>query len=134
MNLYRLLSFHAIITLAAGLVLIFAPASIPATVGIKLEEDQFLLCYFLAAAELAIAYLSFYSRKVVDPLFLHLITMTIIIFHAATLLLELYALHNGLSAKIIANMIARGVIIGLFYYYGITRLAKILSQKSKQKS
>jgi hypothetical protein len=133
MNLYRLLTFHAIITLAAALVLIFAPAGIPATVGIKVEKDQFLLCYFLAAAEIAIAYLSFYGRKISDPEFIHLIVVTMIIFHASTLLLESYAMAKGLSNKILANIFARILIIGLFYYYGIMKLSAIAARKPKQK-
>lgn len=119
MNLYRLFTFHAIITLAAALLLVFAPAAIPATVEITVKQDQFLLCYFLAAAELAIAYLSFYGRKLTDPAMIRLITVTFIIFHAATLVLELYALSEGVSLKIIVNIIARLIIIALFYYYGL---------------
>lgn len=124
MNLHKLLTFHAIITLAAGLVLVFGPSVIPATVNIKMEQSQFLLCYFLAAAEFALAYLSYYGRKITDPQMMRLIVITMIIFHAATLLLELFALSNGLSSKIIANVVARLIIIGLFYYYGIMKRSK----------
>lgn len=124
MNLYKLLAFHAVVTMAAGMVLIIAPSVIPGTVNIELQHSQFLLCYFLAAAEFALAYLSFYSRKITDVTVMRHITITMIIFHAATLLLELFALGNGLSPKIIANVVARVIIIGLFYYYGIMELSK----------
>jgi hypothetical protein len=124
MNINKLLIFHAIITLAAGLVLIVYPPLIPATVNIELHQNQFLLCYFLAAAELALAYLSFYGSKRTDFATLRMVTFTMIIFHSATLLLELFALANGLSPKIIANIVARIVIIGLFYYYGNLRISK----------
>jgi hypothetical protein len=43
MNINKLLTFHAIITLAAGLVLIVYPPLIPATVNIELHQNQFLL-------------------------------------------------------------------------------------------
>lgn len=125
MNIYKLLTFHAIITLAAAIVLVVAPSFIPKTVDIEIQHGQFLLCYFLAAAEFALAYLSFYSRKINDRAIMRLITITIIIFHASTFLLELFALSNGLSTKIIANIVARVIIIVLFYYYGIVRLTKI---------
>lgn len=131
MNLKKLLIFHAVITLAAGLVLIFAPAGIPSTVGIKLQDDQFLLCYFLAAAELSLSYLSFYGSKMTDDVVLRVIAITMIIFHATTLLLELYALADGLSPKIIANIIARVAIVGLFYYYGVVKLSKPVINKFK---
>ncbi len=61
MNLKILLLIHAIITLAAGIVLVVAPTIIPQTVNIKIAPDEYLLCYFLAAAEFGIAYLSFFS-------------------------------------------------------------------------
>ncbi|WP_119080894.1 hypothetical protein [Chitinophaga alhagiae] len=131
-HLHRLLAFHAIVTLAAGLVLIMAPAAIPGTVDIQLQPGQFLLCYFLAAAEFALAYLSFYSRKLTDPVMLRLVAVTMIIFHGVTLLLELYALGDGLSPRIMANIVARAVIIGLFFYYGMVKLPKSAVNKPEQ--
>jgi len=124
MNLSKLLTYHAIITLAAAIVLVIAPAFIPHTVNIEVSHDQFLLCYFLAAAEFALAYLSFYSRTITDPAAIKLVALTIIIFHGGTLMLELFALAKGLSPKIITNIIARIVIIALFYFYGILKPAR----------
>jgi hypothetical protein len=114
-----LLIIHAIVTLAAGIVLIAVPALIPKTVNIDLAGDQYLLSYFLAAAELGIAYLSFQSRKINDKYALRVIIMSFIIFHAATGLLELYGLFQDVSPKIIGNILLRVVIVILFYYYGI---------------
>lgn len=121
MNVQKLFLFHAIITLAAAIVLVASPTLIPRTVNIDIQKEQYLLCYFLAAAELAIAYLSFYSRKITDPFAIRIITITMIIFHTATALLELLAFSNGLSPKIIANVLARIIIVILFYYYGLKK-------------
>jgi len=124
MNLPKLLIFHAVVTLAAGMVLIIAPSAIPQTVDLEIQPGQFLLCYFLAAAEFALAYLSFFSRNIKDPAVLRLVTITLIIFHGATLLLELLALNNGLSLKIMVNIAARIIIIAFFYFYGFVKLSK----------
>lgn len=124
MNLQRLLFIHAIITIAAGILLVVAPAAIPQTVNIQLTSNQYLLCYFLGAAEFAIAYLSFFSRNIKDYHALRIIIITFIIFHGATGILELYALQQGLTSKIIANIILRIIIVGLFYFYGIYKNKK----------
>jgi hypothetical protein len=119
MNLQRLLLIHAIITLAAGVVLIVAPAVIPKTVDIQIRPNEYLLSYFLGAAELGIAYLSFFSRTIQDKYALRIICTTFIVFHAATGILELYGLLQGISSKIIGNIFLRIVVVVLFYYYGI---------------
>ena len=58
---------HGLVTLAAAVVLAVLPAAIPATVGIELEPDAYMLSYFLAAAELAIAMLSLGATRLTDP-------------------------------------------------------------------
>jgi hypothetical protein len=125
MNLNKLFAIHAFITLAAALVLICAPSVIPHTVNIQMGPGQFLLCYFLAAAELALAYLSFYSRNITDKAALRHVVITMIIFHGMTLLLEVFALSRGISPKILVNILARVVIIALFYFYGILKTAQV---------
>lgn len=119
MNLRILFTIHAIITLAAGIVLIVAPELIPKTVDITITSGEYLLSYFLGAAELAIGFLSFYSRKINDKYALRIIVITFMIFHAATGLLEIYGLFQNVSLKIIGNIILRFAIVFLFYYYGI---------------
>lgn len=120
-SLKLLLTIHAIVTLAAAIVLIVAPAVIPKTVDIAINHDQYLLSYFLGAAELGIAYLSFRSRKINDAYALRIIVISFIIFHAATGLLEIYALSRDTSPKIIVNILLRIAMVGLFCYYGICK-------------
>ncbi|MCW5877113.1 MAG: hypothetical protein KIS85_09595 [Anaerolineales bacterium] len=111
------LLIHAIITLAAGLVLIFAPGVIPSTVGIELPAQAHLLAYFLGAAEIAIALLSFGARKIQDPQSLTLIIWTFIVFHAATAAVELYdMLLHGSSPVLWANVVVRVVAVWLFVH------------------
>lgn len=121
-KLRTLLLLHAIITAAAGFILILYPSLIPSTVDIEIKAHQYLLCYFLAAAELAIAFLSFFGRKLKDKNSLKLISSTFILFHITTSVFELYALSQGLSAKIIGNIVLRILIAILFFYYGIYKI------------
>lgn len=108
---------HAIATLAAGVVLIVAPNAIPSTVGIDLPTNAVLLAYFLGAAEIAIAFLSFGARKIKDITALSLIIWTFIVFHAATAIVELYDMAlNGYSAVLVANVIFRLAVVIFFMY------------------
>lgn len=119
MNLKRLLLVHAIITFAAGIVLIVSPKIIPKTVGIEISTSQNLLSYLLGTAEIALAYLSFCARKISDIKGLRLISTTFIIFHALTAVVELIAFNQGLNVKILANVLLRILIVFLFFVYGI---------------
>jgi hypothetical protein len=118
MNLRILLLVHAAVTFAAGVVLIAAPALIPKTVGIEIGPEQFLLSYFLGAAELGLAYLSFYARKINDRHALRIIVSSFIVFHLATGIVEIYALAQGVSPNLIANIALRIIVSVLFFYYG----------------
>jgi hypothetical protein len=123
MDLSKLFIFHAIVTLAAGIVLVIAPPLIPETVSIKITPNEYLICYFLGAAEFAISYLSFFSRKIKDPKVLQLVSSTFIVFHLTTGMLELYAFTQGISIKILGNIVIRIIVSFLFAYYGIYKTA-----------
>lgn len=47
-----------VVTLAALVMLVVLPAAIPSTVGITIGSDEYLLSYFLTAAELGIGVLA----------------------------------------------------------------------------
>jgi multisubunit Na+/H+ antiporter MnhC subunit len=55
MNLVKLLLIHAIVTFAAGVVLLVAPDLIPRTVGIRITSSVYLVCYLLGTSELGLA-------------------------------------------------------------------------------
>ena len=118
MNLKNLFTFHAFITLAASLVLLFLPASIPATIQIKLQKDAFILSYFLASAEIALAYLSYNARNAA-AITQVLISKTFIVFHSITACVELYAYTQGTSYAILFNVLLRIMISFLFFWYGV---------------
>lgn len=119
MNLRALFLFHSIVTFLASIVLVVKPTFIPETINVSITRDGYILCYFLAAAELGVAYLSFYSRRIKDNYSLRIISTSFIIFHASTGLLEIYAFTQGISSRIVPNIILRVIIVILFYYYGI---------------
>jgi hypothetical protein len=121
MTLTLLLTVHAIATLAAAIVLVLAPTAIPRTVGIIIPPSAFLLCHLLAAAELCIGVVSWGARHLTDAKAIRLVAASFIVFHGASALLELWALVNGLSARILANVAVRIVVVTLFTYYGIVR-------------
>ncbi|GGI45880.1 hypothetical protein BCL57_001515 [Agromyces flavus] len=106
---------HGVITLAAAVVLAMLPAAIPATVGIELGPDGYLLSYFLAAAELAIGVLSLGAARLTDPTAVGLIVATFVVFHLATALLELVFLFSAApSAVLVGNLVVRLVAAVVF--------------------
>ncbi|GAB3643375.1 hypothetical protein [Spirosoma arcticum] len=112
-TLTRLLVFHAIVTFAAGVVLIVAPGVIPGFMGIQVDHPANLL----GAAEVGLAVLSYCSRKLSDRQALQVVYLTFIVFHSLTALLEVYTLTQGGSTKIWGNVALRIVVTGLFIYY-----------------
>ena len=117
-------------TFAAALMLIVSPSVIPSTVDVHVTKNEYLLCYLLAAAEFAIAYLSFSSRKIKDFAVLKPIIVSLIIFHATTLALEIVAITNGVSLTLLGNIIARAVIVFMFSYFGLYKGKRQMSVSS----
>ena len=112
-NLSRLFLFHAFITVGAGVVLLAAPGLIPGMVGIHLEPDAYLGCYFIAAAELGFAALSWQAARLTDAPALRAIATACIVFHAVSGLAEVYAVMRGVNPMLLANFAARVVIVAL---------------------
>ena len=121
MNLNRLLLVHAVVTLAAGMLLVVAPAVIPGTVGIQLNPNASLLSYLLGAAEISLAVLSYFGRKLTDRQGRQLVCVTFIVFHWLTAFVEIYAFTQGISVVIWVNVAVRALVTGLFVYYGLIR-------------
>jgi len=113
-GLRALLVVHGCITLAAAIVLAVAPGLIPGLVGIQLEPSAYVLAYLLAGAEFGLAVLSFGGSRVSDVRALRLISWSCIAFHGSSGVLEVVAYAQGASAAILANVVARAVIVGLF--------------------
>lgn len=103
-----LLIGHGIVTLAAAVVLAALPAAIPATVGIALQPDGYLLPYLLAGTELAIGVLSLGAVRLSEPAALKLILAVFVLFHLATAALEtLHLALTGFDVVIVINVAVR---------------------------
>lgn len=63
MNVAKLLLIHAIVTFAAGVVLLVAPDLIPRTVGIRVDSGVYLVCYLLGTSEMGLATLSYSAQS-----------------------------------------------------------------------
>lgn len=113
---------HGVITLAAAMVLAVFPAAIPGTVGIAITPQEYLLPYFLAAAELGIGLLSLGASRLRDPGAIRLIALSFAAFHGATAVLEVVHLGlAGVSVVLIANIVVRIVAAGLFWWIARSR-------------
>ncbi len=121
MTLRILLVIHAVITFAAGIVLVAAPGAIPGTLGIALSPGSFLICYLLAGAEFAIAFLSAFGVRCEGVGARHAVIGTLIVFHGSTAALELAALAQGLDARLWGNVALRLLVIALFAWFGLLR-------------
>jgi hypothetical protein len=121
MVLRLLFTVHAVLAVAAGIVLVIAPAAIPRAVGISITPAAFLLCYLLSAAELCIGLISWGARKLTDADAIRLIAASFIVFHGASALLEIRAFRAGVSGAIWANVVVRVVAVALFSHYGLMR-------------
>lgn len=125
MNLSRLFVLHAIVTFAAGVVLIVAPELIPGAVGITIDPSVYLVCYLLGASEIAIAFLSYYAKNLTDQPALRLISLTFVVFHPVTAVVEVFAFMQGVSAAIWSNVALRVIAVILFGYYGLRQSSKV---------
>src|SRR5262249_22051084 len=110
------LAIHGFITLAAGVVLVAAPKAIPSFVNVDLAPGGFVLCYFIAGAEFGIAFLSFYAAQCRSTESIRLAVLTVIVFHASTAVLEIYALIQGIDPRLWSNVALRLVVIAVFLY------------------
>jgi hypothetical protein len=121
MTLRILLVIHAIITFAAGAVLVVEPEAIPSAISIHLGPGAFLVCYLLAGAEFSFAFLSFHGSQCRDPQVIRLVVRAIIVLHASTAVLEIYALTQGIDVRLWSNVALRVIVIALFVYFGVLK-------------
>jgi hypothetical protein len=113
----RLLQAHALITGAAALVLIARPAAIPATVGIELAPDAYLMSYLLAAAELGFAALSWMAAKSTDAFAVRSAMVACVVLHGASAVLEAIVWRSRGAPVLLANIAARLLIVGVFLWF-----------------
>jgi hypothetical protein len=113
--LFRILFIaHGVVTAAAGIVLIAAPALIPSAVSITLSPDANLLPYLLGAVELGVAVLSVGASRLTDPTSVRLVAVSFAVLHAVSALVEVLALAQGADPLLWGNVAVRAVATGLF--------------------
>jgi hypothetical protein len=115
---------HGIVTAAAGVALIVAPALIPSTVGISLPEAANLLPYLLGGAELGIAVLSIGATRLRDAAAIRLIAISFAVLHGVTAGVELLALAQGADPFLWGNVVLRVVVTVLFVLVAIRPLPR----------
>jgi hypothetical protein len=112
---------HGVITLAGAVVLTVFPTAIPSLVGITVQRPQYLLVYLVAAAELAVAVLSFGAARLTDPAALRLVVLTFVVLHGAGGLVDiLYMVMTEVNATMVANTVARFTVVVVFLLAGRT--------------
>ena len=106
---------HGLITLAGAIVLTAFPTAIPSAVGITITRPEYLLVYLVAAAELAVAVLSFGATRITDPAALRLVVTTFVVLHGASGILDLvYMGVTEANSTIIANTVLRFTVVVVF--------------------
>jgi hypothetical protein len=114
-TLRAVFAVHGAITLAGAVVLIVFPTAIPSAVGITLERSDYLLVYLVAAAELAVAVLSFGAIRITDWAALRLIVTTLVVLHSASGILDIvYMALTEPNAVMIANTVLRFAVVAVF--------------------
>ena len=123
-TLRTLFGIHGVITLAGAVVLAAFPTAIPSLVGIPISRSEYLLVYLVAAAELAVAVLSFGAIRITDWAALRLIVATFVVLHTASGIFDIvYMALTQAKAVMIANTVLRFVVVALFLasYYIASR-------------
>jgi hypothetical protein len=106
---------HGLITLAGAVVLAVFPTAIPSMVGITIARPEYLLVYLVAAAELAVAVLSFGATRLTDPAALGLIVTTIAVLHGASGILDIvYMGVTEANGTLIGNAVLRFAVVAVF--------------------
>jgi hypothetical protein len=106
---------HGLITLAGAVVLTAFPTAIPSAVGITITRPDYLLVYLVAAAELAVAVLSFGAIRITDWAALRLIVTTLVVLHLTSGTLDIvYMALTEPNATMISNTVLRFAVVAVF--------------------
>lgn len=105
------LVIQGVVTLIGAVVLAAAPRALPAAVGITVERSEYLLPYLLAAAESAVAVLSFGALRLSDAAAVRLIVTAFVVLHLVSGVLTLgYGVAVGVTGAVIPGIVARFVV------------------------
>ncbi|WP_029115942.1 hypothetical protein [Mycobacterium sp. URHB0044] len=113
-TLRAVLVIHGVITLAGAFVLVVFPTAIPSAVGITLMRPDYLLVYLVAAAELAVAVLSFGAVRITDRAALGLIVATLVVLHSVSGILDIvYMALTEPNGTMISNAVLRFAVVAV---------------------
>jgi hypothetical protein len=105
---------HGLITLAGAVVLTAFPTAIPSAVGITITRPDYLLVYLVAAAELAVAVLSFGAMGITDWAALRLIVTTLVVLHFTSGVLDIvYMALTEPNVTMISNTVLRFAVVAV---------------------
>lgn len=115
---HALFLLNGVLAGLAAVVLVVAPKAIPAVAGVPLAPPQFLICYLVAGAEIAIAAMCFDALRSMTSEVVQLTARTLIALHVSTSALAIVAIIQGASTGIWWNIGLR-IIIALLLYRSI---------------
>src|ERR1700752_2100025 len=114
-TLRAVFALHGLVTLAGAVVLMVFPNAIPSAVGITITRPDYLLVYLVAAAELAVAVLSFGAIRITDWAPLRLIVTTLVVLHLTSGILDIvYMALTEPNATMISNTVLRFAVAAVF--------------------
>jgi len=106
---------HGLITFAGAIVLTAFPTAIPAVAGITITRPDYLLVYLVAAAEFAVAVLSFGATRITDWAALRLIVTTFVVLHLVSGVLDLvYMGQTEVNGRLLVNTVLRFTVVAVF--------------------
>lgn len=84
------------------------------TYGLRLGPSASFLWHLLAAASLAFAVLSLGSLRLADVLALQVVVITLLVFHAASALVSVWAALTGFPSLVWLNTLVHVIFVVLF--------------------
>jgi hypothetical protein len=92
-----------------------ARALVATACALRIERSDYLLVYLVAAAELAVAVLSFGAIRITDWAALRLIVTTLVVLHSASGILDIvYMAMTEPNAVMISNTVLRFAVVAVF--------------------
>jgi hypothetical protein len=118
------LLINTFLTFAAFILFFFAPKVLLSWVGVQIDPSAYFSGYLVGAAELGIAIISFYARKITDAKALSAICLSNAAFHAFSVVGEILLVASGRTSEpwsLWVNMALRTTLATLFAYFAVRK-------------
>jgi len=116
-----LLLLQAALSFATFVTLVARPAMIPASFGVSIAADAYPVCYFYAASEFALAFLSLSALRIRDLKALKVICANFSAFHAMSAALGAYAVWRGAPMALLGNVAPHATVAVFMAYYTVAK-------------